>query len=96
MTFPFALGLLVVALGAAGLLVAWLHPSPRTLRFVKVLSWPRQARDRTSLALVSLSAVAVGAFLVLNTPGRDWFWLAVCGVVLAGAGMALALGRTAA
>ncbi len=93
MTLPLTLGLLLVALGAAGLLAAWLHPSPNTLPIAKLLTWAPREHDRLNIGLISLSTLALGALFVLNTPDRGWLPLAVCGVVLVGAGIAIGVRR---
>ena len=93
MTFPVVLGVLLFASGVAGLLAAWLHPSPNTALIVKLLTWAPKDHDRLNIALVSLPALALGAFFMLNTQDRSLLALAVCSVVGVGAAITAELRR---
>ena len=95
MTFELVAGSLTVTLGLAGILLAWLHPSPSNSRLVKALTWPGKELDRVNIALVSLTIVAIGMFFFAEAQGGGWIWHLIWVVVLAGACLGLGLRRTA-
>lgn len=89
MDFPLLLGLVVAAIGGAGLALAWLHPSPTSLPLVKALAWPRKSRDRMDVALSGLLLLAIGALFIAGSAGGSAIVLLVSATVLLAAGIAI-------
>ncbi len=85
MSFELVAGFLIVTLGLAGMLVAWLHPSPGKSGIVKALAWPEKEVDRANVALASLTVLAIGMFFFAELLGGGWTWHLIWAVVLAAA-----------
>ncbi len=95
MYFELVSGSLIATLGLAGMLLAWLHPSPGKLRFVKGVVGPGVELDRVNIALSSLSCVAIAMLFFADLLGGGLKWNLIWFAVIAAACVGLGLRREA-
>ena len=93
MTFDLAFGLILAAIGAAVLLLALVHPSPQSVRFIRTVMWPRGDRDRTDLALTGWLFFGLGAFYVVLAADVSRLLLLIPFALLVVSGIALGVRR---
>ena len=93
MDFDIAFGLILAAIGAAVLVCGLVHPSPQSIRFVRMVMWPRGDRDRTDLVLTGWIFFGLGAFLAIVATDLHRGLLAIPVAVLVLSGIALGVRR---